>query len=599
MEHTNNPILEECQTHGTVGDSSLLTTLDLSCALGLGEEDADLKIVKELELAGDLLAVSVQRYLDASLMLKFISSNHSLRSKKSTPVLQAIDAMDEQLVHLQSHRDKLCQAQAEVSLVRNYSPKLAPINMLPRETLSHIIRLVTVSQLQNLIVREKPTLGNPRLVDTTEKLAAHPNTLSEVCKSWYGLITSTPALWSHIDLVVSGSRKEMFYTRASQFVKCAVGAPLFVRIHELRPAQPNENQQLARWLSPVAGQLYSLDFSRAYKTQEVAYSVLGCWFKHGTPGTVKEITVWNTTPRGSPFIRPAPGLAPALWEFDISTQRLEEFFEPITLLHLRYVFPNWDSQAYCGLAHLHLRGGSITEAQLQAIFSKSPRLEKLYLGLQVTDMEPRGAPRTPIYLPRLEALSLDVRDVSQVWPILRLITPGSRPLKLAFLLAGDKDGDFTEIPEAHAFSRRSNITTLYLGGPQDNNNFQSRRLSRTLRTFPHLRMLGLEAYHYFEELPLSEPASSGISPICPQLRELCLFDCELDLDIFKHLLRTHSVQVLRICCCRVFSGATELKMPEEELQEALSDSVPDVKCYKFNTNDCPDPYLNWDFVNWS
>ncbi|KAG9103392.1 hypothetical protein FRC06_011135 [Ceratobasidium sp. 370] len=254
MGQASDLIPEERQIHDIAGNSNLApTTPNLSCAPGLGEKEAaDLKIVEELKSASDTLAISVQRYHDASLMLRSISSIHSQQSKKSMAILQAIDAMDEELVHLQSHRSKLCQAHAAVSLVRNCSPKLVPINVLPRETLSHIIRLVTVSQLQNLIVREESRLGNPRLIDATKKSAAYPNMFSEVCKSWHRLITSTPTLWSHVDLVASGLHKEMFYTRASQFVKRAVGTPLFIRVHEPRPAHPDDNQQLARWLLPVS-----------------------------------------------------------------------------------------------------------------------------------------------------------------------------------------------------------------------------------------------------------------------------------------------------------------------------------------------------------
>ncbi|KAG8707510.1 hypothetical protein FRC08_000449 [Ceratobasidium sp. 394] len=449
-----------------------------------------------------------------------------------------------------------------------------------------------------MIVREG--LRSKHVLDALKRSAIYPNTLSEVCKSWHRLITGTPALWSYIDLVVSGSHKKMVYPRASLFVERATSTPLFIRIHEPCPASPDDNQQLVRWLSPVAGQLYSLDFSNAHRTTRVAHSVLGCWLKHGAPGTFKEITVWDITrtPTASPFIEPNLGGAPAEWKLDVSAQRLEEFFEPITRLHLRYVFPHWDSRAYSGLTHLNLWGDSITEVQLRRILCNSPPLETLYLALQVTDTEPRTASCVPVHLPCLEALSLNALGASQVSSILRLIAPGPRPLKPAFLLAGNRqDGDFTEMSEIRAFSRRSIITTLYLGSPSNNNNIQSGWLFRTLKIFPHLRRLGLEYYRYLGELPLPEPEGNEVSSECPELRESCMFGCALDLDGFKRLIRTHFVQVLRTCRCRVFSGATELDLPEGELQGALSGSVLDVKCYESNENDCPDPYLNWDFVD--
>ncbi|KAG8707509.1 hypothetical protein FRC08_000448 [Ceratobasidium sp. 394] len=119
MEQANNPTPELFQEYDTAGKSKpASTTPALPCALGIGKEEAaDLKVIEELKLMGNLLATAVQRYLDASHMLRSISSPHSLGSKKFTPVLQALNALDEQLVHLQSHRAKLDQAHAAVSLV--------------------------------------------------------------------------------------------------------------------------------------------------------------------------------------------------------------------------------------------------------------------------------------------------------------------------------------------------------------------------------------------------------------------------------------------------------------------------------------------------
>ncbi|KAG8681305.1 hypothetical protein FRC08_015721 [Ceratobasidium sp. 394] len=81
--------------------------------------------------------------------------------------------------------------------------------------------------------------------------------------------------------------------------------------------------------------------------------------------------------------------------------------------------------------------------------------------------------------------------------------------------------------------------------------------------------------------------------VCAQLRELCMVDCKIRLDAFKLLLRAHSVQVLRLQGCTVFSRGEEVGM--EGLAEELSEYVPNVKCYN-RGDDGSDPYLNWGFV---
>ncbi|KAG8697951.1 hypothetical protein FRC09_007548 [Ceratobasidium sp. 395] len=237
------------------------------------------------------------------------------------------------------------------------------------------------------------------------------HTLSRVCARWQQVVTSASALWSRIDLAVSGKYKEAFYVRASHFVFRAGNAPLMIRIHEPTPPKSSDIERLMNWLAPVAGRVYSLDVLEGITTSSMVNDILNTWLKLGVPGTINELAL-SAGASGIYFLEPAPGSGSssgsdsAQWKYDISLEAFESFFRPITTLRLTGVFPQWDSHAYHGLNHLHLDKGPITENQLVAVLSSSPYLCTLSFGLTVTGTAPAGTRKGPIYLRDLNILNL-------------------------------------------------------------------------------------------------------------------------------------------------------------------------------------------------
>ncbi|KAG8792393.1 hypothetical protein FRC12_006247 [Ceratobasidium sp. 428] len=327
------------------------------------------------------LDASVQTYFDVSFTLG-AASQDPLRV--FSPTLESSENIDDKIHRLDLNIQKLQQARVTLCLARTCNAKLAPINRLPREILSHIFELLVISEYWELSFGRNEHEEDGSTGSCQFKLPKQQYTLSQVCTHWQQVMT-TPALWSRIDLVMSGKYQEVFYARASHFVSRAGNAPLIIQIHEPTHSSPSDIQRLTEWLAPVAGQIYSLDVSEGLATHEMVDSVLRTWLKHGTPGTVKELTLSANS--GVHFIAPVPGPGSAQWEYIISSEGFENFFRPITMLRVSNVFPRWESHAYYGLTHLQLGDGSITEAQLVAVLFSSPLLCTLSFGLAITDAD--------------------------------------------------------------------------------------------------------------------------------------------------------------------------------------------------------------------
>ncbi|KAG8780329.1 hypothetical protein FRC12_023181 [Ceratobasidium sp. 428] len=544
--------------------------------------------LREWKTASSLLSASMERYINACHGLKNAYPNASYAFNNTSPIRDVFDDMDKELDRLESYPSKLRQARVEVSLVRNQSPRLSPIMILPRELLEYIFELVLLAEHWEYGILDDSYYDT---VGRTHEPHRHPDTLSGVCTYWHQVVTHTPSLWSRIDLVVSGRHMAKHYARASRLVKRSASLPLLIRIHS--PGLPNSKdiQQLTSWLVPIANRIYSLDMSEGRPSKDMLTSVLRCWFEHGIPGTVKELSLVR---RGGYrpnhdyrfIVGPISAPSPNSWSFDvISPQRFEAFFRPIEILRLDGLFPLWHSQAYHGLIHLKLYTGCIKEVELINLLSQNSQLRTLAFGLEVLNTQPRDTPVAPVHLPQLEILSLYRVMDAELWPLLRLITPGSRPIRLS--LGTDSTaatGGFTREEEIRAFIRRSNIAAIYIIGAENN---RDTWFPQTLSSFPQLRTLALDYYS------LVQYDAAGYDSVCSSLRELCLMHCTIEINLLKRLLSTHSVQVLRVGSCRVLDGGPQSL---EELQNELSKYVSNVKCYEFAESNS-DLYLNWDFVD--
>ncbi|KAG8697948.1 hypothetical protein FRC09_007545, partial [Ceratobasidium sp. 395] len=219
--HLDNLVLERSLAsliELIVSKASLSVSSSSNTTLGHSKDySACPAIVKELKAAGGLLAAAVQHYLEVSQKLESDYSRHLPVLKGFGSALQGLENIDEELALLESHHSKIFLAKATIGQVRNRRSKSVPMNILSREILVHILHLAIRSSGQ-LWELESLTSGMPGAIGPIDTAIS---TLTRVCKSWHQIIVNSPVFWSRIDLVASGSHREVFYARAARFLKRA------------------------------------------------------------------------------------------------------------------------------------------------------------------------------------------------------------------------------------------------------------------------------------------------------------------------------------------------------------------------------------------
>ncbi|KAG8748084.1 hypothetical protein FRC12_013924, partial [Ceratobasidium sp. 428] len=194
---------------------------------------------REWKTASNLLATSMERYMNACRQLKDAYPNSTRSFNNISPIWDVFDDMDKELDRLESYHYGLRQARVEVGSVRNRSPRLSPIMNLPRELLEYIFELILRDEHWNFVIDDDSYPTGESLEPLT-----HPDALSGTCMHWRQVVVSTPSLWAYIDLVVSGRHKEKHYSRASRLIERAANLPLLVRIHNPAPSNSNDVRQL-------------------------------------------------------------------------------------------------------------------------------------------------------------------------------------------------------------------------------------------------------------------------------------------------------------------------------------------------------------------
>ncbi|KAG8749523.1 hypothetical protein FRC12_013379 [Ceratobasidium sp. 428] len=480
------------------------------------------------------------------------------------------------------------QSQSAIDTTRLSNDLSALVNMLPLEVLSNIFETVVVSEFNFFAVIEYE--GRDNLKNQLNP-PAQLVILALVCSRWHRVVINTPVLWSYVNLIVPGFHRQPFYSHA---LRHSSSAPMFLKIHQTMPSKPHQNHHLTTWLAAVAKRIYSLEICEGSATRELTNVVLSCWFQHGVPGTVKDLSLVCPRSDYRKYIQSSRS-APQPWRVNLSPAQLDAFLQPIFLLSLDGIFARWDSQAYQGLTNLQLREGSIKEEDLMNILTHNPQLCSFTFDLDIKAKRLRRSPPTPVRLPSLEVLNLDAMDNTCLWSRLRLLAPGLAPLRMVLAISDVEHlTDFAGTLEAQAFFQRSNVTTCYLSAysklPKE------AWFHNILYRLPDLRRLCLRSLSYSGGDSLTQ---SGEIRVCSQLDELMIIDCKLCLDDFKDILRVHHIQTLRLWNCTAYRrGDEQVDVETESLEEELSGLVADTKCYEQDDYRIgSDPHMRWRYVD--
>ncbi|CAE6430867.1 unnamed protein product [Rhizoctonia solani] len=560
-------------------------------------------VIEGLESAGNKLRVALDEYFSAC------SGADGLLPDALRDLPRGyLHDIDTEITHFPSYEPKLRQAEATVRRIRNRLPQVTPISLLPPEILVHIFHLVANPCDIRVIDAEDSGSDTSTSSNTSEDWNAdaggdlerrrhrtlqldnfptHLDSLTHVCSYWRRVAINSPSLWTHVDFIPHKSLHRELLARAETHIARAGQLPIELHVMDSNPLAYSA-ATLRRFLSSIRHRVRSLNVAVTHNWRQFHGAVLNELFlNHASKPTA--LTKLTTS-------------------FPMADDETDEFvdwfddtndgFGHLTVLHLHGLFPLWRSVAYHNLVDLRLsspsdeRWARISELALQAILEASPGLRVLHFALQITDRQRDDKSIIPVHLNHLEVLSISTyrgREEILLRPghVLRLIAPGSKPLRLSIchsLEEDDLNGPGFSYSELVKFFRRSNIAKFCT-------KYAYPQLDRLLCHASNLEDLALDSCMFgwqgTKSLHRSSPATS-------RLNSLILHNCSPSLDQLEVLLEQHPAKQVFLCRCHW--GDIEdpflVQSPFERVLE-LFGRYPDTKLITQPSN----PTVSWDLVD--
>lgn len=526
-------------------------------------------MIGELHTASELLRSALDRYLDACATFASHYDPGSALNRSSRSLSSSIA---KELKLVKSYKSKMDRAKSIVAQIRNSTPALAPISVLPSAVLVHVFHLILCTQPCAL---ERP--GYPNII------WKYPELILRVCSRWRQIALSSRSLWSHIDLAQSPRWGKLLLSSAKLFAGRAGESPLHVHVlHDASIRERHHGTDLIKFCAFVAPRMRSLQLSMHFDFTDLSHPILQSCFANCIPGTLTQLSlsgIGSGNERYRFFEGPGNPETPQRRLFDRDVPQLEAVLLQVTALRLLDVYPYWTSKAYHGLVELRLLTGSsgitIAEPYLVNMLASSPSLRVFHFNLAITDQILDNALLKPIRLESLEVLNLKTEHCGQVENLVRWVAPGLKPLhvSLKFHAGGSTYllGDvFTK------FYARSNITQLNLVGIGC-----SLPLHSLILLLPKLRTLSLRSFHLVESNPWSiDPPGLACRP--PQLDAIHIRCCSIWVNEFRWIAKIHSIHTITVYNAewvyfRSEKGTYGMRGGRDMLENYLSGIAPVIK----------------------
>ncbi|KAH7344171.1 hypothetical protein B0J17DRAFT_714326 [Rhizoctonia solani] len=526
-----------------------------------GYTDASIKLREEVVTAREHLSAALNRYAEISLKVR----NCQRRGRPAGPdvvifhsqdaqlELRALIILEEKLQEAKINFTRALDLETTYANPFHYPPT---INRLPQEILVRIFQLVQLVEPCELhLLDEHGHRGYPR----------YPDYLAQVCPHWRDIALASPYLWCHIDLSPHPEYEGSLLTRAKHHADRAGQLPLELHIADADCTTAyDEGSDLQRFLASIVGRIISLQVYRtSWYIDGFETAVYEEIFRGGS-GTLTELTVHSQSLDHAAFIEPTTednydfeGLVTV----DLSLEQIERTLEHIQVLRLSELFPHWDSKAYHGLVDLRLASHCKTEAtqvsqsQFVTILKASPGLRVLHFALQLTNVGQTDTPNPHAILKYLEVLSVsmygdgDGNNLSQVASVLRLITPGSKPLRLTLQTGTYSDPSLLDTIKQFMLRSRISRFCAKKGAPPP---------YELIECAPHLTDLVFDRCSYdltSERLPIDlNHASSSDSPI--RLDSLHIHMSQFYSDDLRLVVGQYTTRSLVLSNCRVYDKAS-------------------------------------------
>ncbi|KAB5588882.1 F-box-like domain containing protein [Ceratobasidium theobromae] len=415
------------------------------------------------------------------------------------------------------------------------------INSLPSKVLANIFELVLRSQ--HCCFQREDHAKELRLM--------YPELLSHVCTHWRTIAINSHTLWSHIDLIPLHETHEVvenLLARAKIFVARSSSIELEVHLYEPDPARAEPiDTNLTTFCTSIAPRTWSLQLETLFQRDHLP--ILESCLAYSSSGLLKELSLTDREGQAHGYIESKRSSTNTRnWLLDMAPQALEDLLLPVQFLRLDGVYFKLDSQAYHGLVELAIIPAwevpRVTDSRLVQILESCPQLRALYVGLFVLGADFNHPPRSlpVVHLDQLEILNVIPMRESRPEHLLRLIAPGSKPLR--FMVGAEADMmELLRSKEYHEFFARSNVTELLLHGE----NSATLNLCELLEFCPSLRAVSLKG------VDLRKPCTQDIGS--SRLETLCLLECKVDPADFGWMKRTEfaKIPVLKMWDCTIES----------------------------------------------
>lgn len=480
-------------------------------------------IIGELHNASRILKEALDQYRNACFA---ITSHYELGSTFNG----FSDIIAIELQNTASYETAINESTKFLRKVRNRCLDIVPISSLPPEILSRIFLLAHKME--------------PRFLKGTglEKYPSRsPESLLHVCSYWHSVALALPNLWTHIDIAPYHELNGNLFTYGKLFAANARQKLLDIHI---------DMSGGFSWSSLGGGLLEFCAFIAARSLDTLwdgKISILENPFANCVPWKLTRLVITSSdskdmSPEG--FIVASDSESPPtdyVWDLAIPHHHLEKTLRYISVLRLDVLYPYWTSQAYHGLVKLRLTdvsGSFITISQLAGILSASPQLRYVYFGSSITLDDVVHA---SVRLDDLDVFHLDIEDPLKRDSVLRIISPGSNPLRMSIIL-GDAESPPLTNSEWIRFFSRSNIAQLRVDSPDG---AASLPLPELLASVPKIQALSLDG---FDLRPACKGSSDSVSMsyVGSRLNTLHLAYSVINPEVFRWVTETYPIQRITI-----------------------------------------------------
>ncbi|KAG8695504.1 hypothetical protein FRC09_009117 [Ceratobasidium sp. 395] len=493
--------------------------------------------------AQERLTRTIRDYVDACAALKtaleVFPVNHASHRQRA----EVFSSFDSQLAVLPSYEQTLREAQFSLRTTRNASDSLIPINSLPIEILSTILILVVqkgTNEICNL------TLKSPDMPLALPAYSSRPKKCFETDLAQLEIPKSrTPACWSQIEIPI-GPDDYLAYDRVDLWAKRARSQPLCLSIWE-RPhplEEFNYSQDdidyAADCLVSLLPRVHTAEFQAdGLEMDDLVPEILGCWVQRGSAGIAKTLKIHIRSERNTVQLSAEHG---TIKRYGPTPGYYKAFFGSLHTLVLENAKLDWKLGFYSGLVDLYLGPVSqfnpYTQWDIAVILEASPKLRSLAL-VDIEIRIDRNDPKVPsaIALNNLGLFRLESKESRQnLWIALQMITSTSDSIRLG--LTFEDHPEF--FPAAHSFLKRHKVTALYI----TSSHFEiCPSVSSSFVRMPHLEHLAIQRWSVFSESRRDAPTCADF---WPKLDNLCLINCDLDLEDLQLLLSIRAPQKLWI-----------------------------------------------------